>query len=239
MKTACTAIIVDDERDAILGLRALLREYCPEITLCGEAESAFQALRMIRSESPGLIFLDVQMPGADGFELMEELGKESSPLVIFTTAHEQHAIRALRNDAVDYLLKPINPDELQVAVRKAIMRLKEKGSENGPGYKVKITDHEGIVFVPPADIVFLEGQGRYTKVVLLDGRTFMVVRNIGEFETELKPHRFFRIHKSYLINCMHVKKIAKNDGGFVELSNGKSIEISRRKKTEFLAFLKQ
>lgn len=235
------AVLIDDERDALFALRKLLEEFCEGVEVCGEATGALAGLKLIRQFDPHVVFLDVEMPGGNGFDLLDTL-KQQPVNVVFTTAYEQYAINALRAGAVDYLLKPIDIGELRDAVKRVRARIEREGAllkSPTEEYKIKISQQGGTFFVPCNDVLYVEGEGRYSTIYLADGRKYLVSKNLKEFEDELLRHRFFRIHKSFLVNCRYVTRITHSDGGFVELSNGKQIEISRRRKMEFQEFMKQ
>ncbi|HEY6162417.1 MAG TPA: LytTR family DNA-binding domain-containing protein [Bacteroidia bacterium] len=236
-----STLLVDDEEHALNGLEAQLVAFCPEVEVLGKATNAFTALDLIHKHHPELLFLDVEMPVSNGFDLLTALPSTYKPLVIFTTAFEKHAIKAIKYDATAYLLKPIDPDELMEAVQKARAQIENKQSAQlttDAGNKIALSDHNGIIFVLPDEIIHIEGEGRYSTVHLTNGMAMVVSRNLAEFESELGLKGFFRVHKSHLVNCSHIKKIINQDGGFLEMSNGRSIEISRRKKAEFMMFLK-
>jgi two-component system LytT family response regulator len=229
------AVIVDNERDAQEALQALLAEFCPEVNVKGTASSALEAIKIVNTVDPDLVFLDVEMPGGGGFDFLESSsGRKFS--VVFTTAYKEYAIKAIKYGAMDYLLKPIDPTDLRALVDRILEKNKEKARSEK--YKVTLAHKDAIVVVPATDIVYIRADDRYSTVYLHSGSEHTVSRNIKEFERELSSQRFFRVHKSYLINCDHVKQINRIDGGFIELMNGREIEISRRKKAEFLRFLK-
>jgi two-component system LytT family response regulator len=231
------ALIIDDEKDAVIGLRTMLQDFCEGVEVVGEAYSAIEGLKLIRHFNPDLIFLDVEMPGGNGFDMLEAL-QDRSVRVVFTTAYDNYSIRALRADADDYLLKPLDIDDLQNAVekvRRIVGKTRPRDHSLSPEeYRLRLNSQKGIVFVSCSEVVHIEGDGRYSTVYTSAGEQYVVTRNLGEFEEELTRFRFFRVHKSHLINCRHVERISHADGGFVELSNGQSIEISRRKKAEFI-----
>jgi len=231
------AVIIDDEKDARIGLKALLTEFCSDVKVIAEAATAIEGIKCINTFKPQLVFLDIQMPGGTGFDLLESI-PEKNFKIIFTTAYDKHALKAIKNNPVDYLLKPIDPDELTEAVERYknlfIEKLPPENNNSRKKPKVRLSASNNILLVDVDDIVNIEADGRYSKVYLLNGSTHMITKNIGEFEEELESYdTFFRIHRSSLINLKHVKQIIRKDGGYVELSNGKQIEISKRKKTEF------
>jgi two-component system LytT family response regulator len=228
------ALLIDDEPKALDGLLHLIRLYCPEINVTGTAGSINEAMKLITASTPDIIFLDVEMPGENGFDLVETIRNNNCSLV-FVTAHADYAVRAFKADAVDYLLKPVSPAELRAAVARTISR-REKHAPliAGGDYRIRINASEGIRFISCADLIGIEGDGRYSLIHTTDGKTQVVSRNIGDFEEELEPHNFFRVHKSWLVNCRHVVQLSSTDGGTVELSNGKKVLLSRRKKNDFL-----
>lgn len=238
MKTI-RAILIDDEPDAISGMQQLLKLACPEIQVCGTATNALQAISIVKTEQPDVVFLDVEMPVANGFELLEHI-RSPHMQIIFVTAHPSYSIQALRESVDDYLLKPVGIDELRGAADRILMRMNNaKASLPSESYRVKVVSNSEVRFYSPAEIICIKAEGRYSEVVLRNQRSAMVTRNIGEFEQELLPHGFFRIHKSWLVNINEVVRIIQTDGGFVELNNGMHIEISRRKKLEFMEFMKR
>jgi two-component system LytT family response regulator len=228
-------LLIDDEKNALTALRKMLEQYCPDVAVIGEAQTAFEGIRLIRQLEPDLVFLDVEMPGGTGFDLLETMEKKTFA-IIFTTAHEQYLLSALRSGATDYLLKPISLDELKNAVKR-VLATKEKINTTKENLRVSISNSGGTSFVAAADIVCIEGDGRYSRFYLLDGSEHVVARNLGELEEELSKAKFFRVHKSWIVNCRHVLRISSTDGGFAILSNGKEIEISRRKKAEFMQLM--
>jgi two-component system, LytTR family, response regulator len=235
MKDKLKTIIVDDEPDAILVLKTMIQDFCDDVEVVGIAGNAIQAIKLIKERRPDVLFLDVEMPGGTGFDLLEAIG-EPKPQVIFITAYNRHAIKAIRSNALDYLLKPVDVDELRAAVKKAA----EKAGKTDRELKtsvIRLCGQEGIVLTEIRDIIYIKGEGRYSTVSFTDGKKVLVVKNLKEFEDELAGNFFYRVHKSHLVNCNHVKKIANKDGGFIELSNGESVEVSRRKKSDFLGFL--
>ena len=230
------AIIVDDEEDARISLSVLISTFCPDVQIVAEANSAIEGLKKLKVEKPDVVFLDVEMPGGTGFDLLEEMGHLKIP-VIFTTAHKEYAIRAIKAAAFDYLLKPVDPDELCRAVR----LLKENIADTGKVFfrpdihnKIRFTDSKGVTLVNQDEIVYLKAEGRYTLIVLNTGIQHMVTRNLGEFESELNADNFFRVHKSFIVHMDQIKMITNKEGGFIELKNGLSIEIARRRKGELM-----
>lgn len=232
------ALIIDDEKDAVTGLKALVSEFCADIEITGSANSVNEARELIRKKEPDLVFLDIEMPGANGFELLEAF-PENRFKVIFTTAYDKHALKAIKVRPVDYLIKPIDPDLLIEAIeRYKKQKLESISRTTALNNKIKIATSGNIILADVSDIVNIEADGRYAKVFFANGTNSFISKNIGEFEKELEPYKlFFRIHRSNLINVKHVKQIIRQDGGYVQLSNEQKIEISQRKKAEFFEFI--
>ncbi|GAB3925193.1 LytR/AlgR family response regulator transcription factor [Larkinella terrae] len=257
MSQQLRAVIIDDETNAREALTNLLKLICPEVEICGEAKNADLGIELIKKERPNLIFLDIQMPGKSGFEMLSSFGNVNFG-VIFTTAYQEYAIRAFRFSAIDYLLKPIDPDELQTAVE----RFKSKVSSVNPqqlqilqeqietspslrlvqrkkndNQRIALPTAEGIHFVQMTEIIQCESLGSYTKFHLVKGPAIVVSRLLKEYEEILDNYYFFRVHQSNIINLEHIKRYVKGDGGQVWMSDNTEIEVSRRRKDEFLSLL--
>lgn len=239
------AILIDDEPNSTEALEQMLRLTCPDVEVVGIANSAQNGLEIIRKHAPDVIFLDIQMPHMTGFELLEKLGKVNFA-IIFTTAHDQYALQAFKVSAADYLLKPIDMDELENAVEKVRNRMKtavpDFGSLESLFRQMQKTEvkrlvlptGDGLVFVNLSDIVRLESDSNYTMFHLVSKQKILVSRTLGEYENVLLANDFCRIHHSHLINLAQLRRYIKTDGGYAEMSDGSKIEISRRKKEEFL-----
>lgn len=233
-----TAVIIDDEDNGRLVLREKLKMFCPEVVVVAEAENGRMGLDIIRQHLPGLIFLDVEMPGMSGFELLNQL-KERTGHVVFTTAYNQYAIKAIKHAAFDYLLKPIDVEELKNTVRKATeTEIQEERKnivhQNKSFTRLAVATTEGLQFITINTIIHLEADSNYTTFYLKDGSKFVSSKSLIEYESILEEHNFFRCHHSHLINLNYVNKFLKNDGGQILLSNGTLVDLSRRKKKEFL-----
>ena len=254
-----TAIIVEDEANSRQTLRSLLNLYTPDVKIAGEAKNANEARRLVEKKNPDLIFLDIQMPGEDGFEFLRSIANPQFK-VIFTTAHHHYASRAFRFSAVDYLLKPIDPDELMQAIAKAkenphtihppqvellnqhyqmFRQSEDIKTPRKPAGDMKITLalQEGIFFVLLKDIIWCESLGAYTKFHIVNQPALVVSKVLKEYEEVLEEFYFFRSHKSSLINLEHVKKYVRGEGGQVWMSDGTEIEVSRRRKDELMQLL--
>jgi two-component system LytT family response regulator len=236
MKTTC--LIIDDEKLARDLIAEFLQNY-PELQLLGECSKGTEAVEKINSLKPDLIFLDVQMPGMNGFDVLEEIDHE--PYVIFVTAYDQHAIKAFEKNAVDYLLKPLDEDRFRTAINRA---LKRKGLEQNnmedlmeslkPERKATYDNYlfvqksEKLFNLAVDDILFLEASGDYT-VITTKTDQYVSSSGIGRLEELLTPDIFFRVHRSTIINIHHLKEIEKhfNGGMMVKMNNGKSFPVSR------------
>jgi two-component system LytT family response regulator len=240
-------IIIDDENNASELLEKMLHRYFPnKFYVCGLCESIDAAKIAIETYQPDLVFLDIQMPNKNGFELFKEI-KEINFEVIFTTAHSEFAIEAIKRSALDYLLKPINYIDLLGAVNRYENKSKKESQQKQFNVllenidtgdvahkKMAISTDTGIEFVKYNSIVFLEAQNNYTKINLIDGTSIIASKTLKYFEELLPSELFFRIHKTYLVNMNSVKRFFKIDEFLVELTTGAKLPISLRKKNDFI-----
>ncbi|MBS2100174.1 LytR/AlgR family response regulator transcription factor [Carboxylicivirga linearis] len=241
MKTI-RALIIDDEENNIANLQDLLQNYCPEVEICDTAQSAADGIAKIKATQPDLVFLDVQMPGGTGFDMLEAL----SPItfqVIFVTAFDQYAIRAIRFCAIDYLMKPVDILDLQQAVQRAIRNLQESTSKQAPQQlienrqqeaeklKIGLPTAERILFVELHEIVRCVGESNYTHVHLTDGKSILISKTLKEFDELLCDKGFVRTHQSHLVNLKYIRSFEKNDGGYLKMNNGTSVPVSRQRKS--------
>jgi two-component system LytT family response regulator len=241
-------VLVDDESRLLASLQLMIRRNCPGLDIVAVCSSADEALIKIRETTPDLVFLDIAMPGKDGFTLLEEIG-DIRFRVIFVTAHDEYSLRAFKFSAIDYLLKPVNEDELVAAVKKAERTIfneqtLHKGIEalmhnlkpqtNNQAQRLCLVTLMGFFVVSLADIVYCEAEGPYTNFYLLDNKKICVSRPLADYEGLLTDVDFLRVHKSFLINLHHVREYRRGEGGEVILSNGVAIDVSRRKKETFL-----
>lgn len=240
-----TALIIDDEAKGRLALREKLSAYCPQIKLLGEAVSGQEGLMQIRQLQPQLIFLDIEMPRMSGFEMLNEI-PEKKIHIIFTTAYNQYAIKAIKYAAFDYLLKPIDIEELKATIAKldtkennqtkkqvALLQQNLQQPKNKL-HKLAIPTLDGLLFYDIGDIIHLEANSNYTDIFLLNKIKITASKTLKEFEELLPEDIFFRPHHSHLINLNYIKRYIKGDGGQIELQNGAYVDVSRRKKDEFL-----
>ncbi len=243
------ALIVDDEQNSRQTLRGLLQAIAPDVTILADAKNTEQARKYIETLQPDLVFLDINMPGETGIEFLESLGSPAFN-VIFCTAYDEYAVKAFRLNAIDFLLKPIDPDELEQAIAKVKLQgtkvAKEQISQVGKQInereklnidRIALPTSEGIHFVNLVDIVWLESLGSYTKFHINGQKPIVVSRLIKEYEELLEGHNFLRVHQSSVVNMKHVKKYVRGDGGQVWLSDGSEIEVARRRKDELIAAL--
>lgn len=243
-----TAIIVDDELMAIKGLDLELRNFSDRLEICGRFTSAQNALDYLKNNSVDVVFLDVEMPGLTGFDFLDKF-QERNFNVVFTTAYSKYALNAIKSDAVYYLLKPVDIDELEKCICRiekalqkdsfdtkledALNKLNEIGA--GPR-KIKLVYDGKIAFFEPADIIYFEGSGNYTYVYLNDGSKIILTRQLKQVESDLPEGIFFRIHKSYIINLTKVKAFLKNENTLL-IDNDISLPVSLQKRGEILTRL--
>ncbi|MCU0440032.1 MAG: LytTR family DNA-binding domain-containing protein [Raineya sp.] len=237
------AIIIEDETKARRVLEELVKEYCPDVEILASVDSVPEGVKAIKKFEPNLVFLDIEMPQYNGFQLFDFI-EDVNFEVIFTTAYQEYAIQAFEVSAIAYLLKPIQIEKLIQAIDK----VKEKSSQQSKERiqvmksalgqekvsKVALPISEGFLFVELNDIMYLTAEGAYTTIILRDGRKFLVSRNIKSFEEIFHHSFFFRPHRSYLINLNAVKQFIRQDGGYILMENGDSVSISKEKKEDFL-----
>ena len=240
-----TAIIIDDEPGNIVTLTEVIREYCPRIKLEGSAPDPIKGYDLIKQVDPDIVFLDIEMPYGNAFDLLDKINPVHFE-VIFITAFDNYAIKAIRYMALDYILKPVNINELKEAVRKAITRLEEKSvntrigsllnnfkQEDPSTHKIALPTIQGFQFEDINKIMYIQAEGNYTFVFIDGQRKELVSKSLKEFEDILPDSIFCRIHYSHIINVNFVKKYFKGRGGYVEMEDGTSIEVSVRKKNDF------
>lgn len=235
------SIIIEDEKTSRDALKALLARYCGEVEVIGEADGVRKGIQLIKDKNPEVVFLDIQMPDGSGFRLLEEV-KDERFEVIFTTAFDQFAIKAIKYSALDYLLKPINPDELVAAVNKLkrqefrlragqhIETLLENIKNPDKPQKIVLSTAEKLHVVEVQDIVRCESDNYYTRFFFKDGKTILISKTLKENEELLREHRFIRPHKSHLVNLRYVKQYSRSDGGMLILEDGTKVPVSRRKR---------
>ena len=229
------AVIIDDIQEAITVLTSDLQTYCKNIEVIGSANGVVSGAKIIKELKPDLVFLDIQMPDGTGFDLLEIIGEADFKL-IFTTASDEFAIKAFKFSAIDYLLKPIDPDDLMKAVEKvehqhnptSRLELLKGNLENQK--KIALNTVDKIHIVQIEDVIRLESDINYTRFYFEDGSKLMVTKTLKEFDKMLSDHSFIRIHQSHLVNTNFIKEYTKQDGKLV-LKNGDRISVSSRKKS--------
>lgn len=239
------AIIIDDEIDAVEALHLTLLDVCPEVAVAGKYTDPVKGLAALRAQAPDILFLDIEMPVLNGFQLLEELTEIPFALV-FTTAYDRFAVKAFRFSAIDYLLKPISPDELRRAVDKIaekqrvdkvqldfLRRQMYAPSDTRHFDKIALPYTHGYTFVELSDVLYCESDSSYTKFFLASGEMYLITKTLGDVEEMLAGGDFFRIHKQFLVNLKHIRNYIRGDGGYVVMPNKVSIPISRIKKDEF------
>ena len=233
------ALIIDDIKDARDNIRLDIKTYCSDVEIVGEAEGVVSGAKAIRELNPEVVFLDIQMQDGTGFDLLDIIG-DINFKVIFTTASDEYAIKAFKFSAIDYLLKPIDPDELVASIKK-IKNTKALPKENLNLLSESIKDHksmtrlalntlEKILIVEIKDIVRCESSVNYTTFYFADKSRLMVTKTLKEYDDMLSPLGFIRVHQSHLINSSLVKEFIKSDGGYLMMKDGSSVPVSTRKR---------
>lgn len=249
------AIIIDDEERCCTLLADDLKKYCPTVEVSGFAGSVSSGLSLIKQEQPEVIFLDINLGNESGFDLLEKSMKQSGSekknfKVIFTTAYDQYAVKAFRFSALDYLIKPIDPNELVAAVNKVSQKgnegnyklgintlLENRLNKNSKSDKIVLSTFDGMNVYNIENIIRCESQGNYTQFHFVNDKPLLVSKTMKEFENLLKEHQFERIHNSHLININYLKKFIKKDGGFVTMIDGSNLPVAQRKREYLLNLL--
>lgn len=244
-------LIIDDEAPNREALGHYLNKYCPEVQVVGEAPGVAQALVLIQELKPDLLFLDIEMPFGNGFDLLEQLPAGVNPQVVFVTAYEQYALRALRMSAAHYLLKPVDIDELIDAVGRVKERLGQgkeaavhqtllhnlKAETATPPERLALPLIDGLEIIQPGDINYLEAADNFTNFHLRDGRRLMICRKLSMYADLLAPAGFYRIHRSTVVNLNEVRRYQKGKGGAVVLSNGTHLDVAASRRAGLLEAL--
>lgn len=244
------AVIIDNEPRMIQALQGLLELYCPEVEVVGTAMGCASGEKLILRKNPDVVFLDVEMDDGTGIELVEKLNFKHLR-VIFVTAHDRYAIQAFKCSAIDYLLKPVDPEDLINSLkklsesRKAVDLEKQmtvlmehlSGNQTRPA-KIVLSDYESMHLVKVEDIMWCMAEGSYTHFKFRDGSEIMVSKNLKSYEEILSGEDFVRIHNSYLVNLNHIKRFERSEGGVVIMDNGAVLPVSVRKKDALMNILK-
>ncbi len=246
-----TAIIIDDETSSRNSLKQKLANHCADIIVIGECDNGADGINLLEEMSPDVVFLDVEMPRMNGFTMLQQLTKKDFE-IIFITAYDHYAIRAIKFSALDYLVKPIEVEDLKTALEKAAQKRKMvAGNERlemllqnllhdkKEMQRIAIPSMEGLQFVETANIIYLEANSNYTCFHLTNGAKITVTKTLKDFEDLLPQSVFIRIHHSYIINKNLIEKYIKGEGGQVLMKNGTLLDVARRKKEEFMKAIGQ
>jgi len=239
-------VLIDDESNSLEMMEWLLKTYCPQVQIEAMCNAASKGIEAINKYKPDVVFLDIEMPHMNGFDMLEEFEKLTFD-VVFCTAYDQFAIKAFKYSALNYLLKPVDPEDLKETIRRIEER---KGSPSREqlelllenirqsvkptAQRIALTTGDGMIFVPTAEILYCEAESNYTNVVLLGGKKILVSKVLKEIDEALAGQDFFRIHNSYLVNLNHITKFVRGDGGYVVMQDGSSVGISRSRRQEFM-----
>ncbi len=249
MSRKLKTIIIDDEPDAVDFISSIICEYCPGLEVAGKAYDISEGVQVIKDQLPDLVFLDVEMPHGTGFDLLANFPEKEFD-VIFITAFNHYAIKAIKFSAVDYILKPINVNEFIEAVNKVMQKRSNtmfRGNENIKALlenlrtavpsRLAIPTSDGMEYLNPKEIIRIEADRSYSWFYLAGDRKILVSRNLKEFQVLLSDRHFFRPHNSYLINLKYVKKYVRKEGGYIEMQDGSEIPVSRNRKDMFLVHM--
>lgn len=235
------AIIVDDEVYSCESLATLLERYCPNVEVIATCYSGEEALKAIKQIKPDLLFLDIEMPHMNGFELLKALERIDFQL-IFTTSYDQYAIKAIRFSALDYLLKPVDREELQISINKVSQKMQETMSQqlnillqklNSPSnvtQKIALPTMEGLQMIPVDTIITCASDSNYTVIYLKESKKITVSKTLKDIEEMLEDYNFLRVHHSYLININEIEKYIRGEGGYLIMSEGSTVDVSRSRK---------
>lgn len=237
-------VIVDDEKHAVETLAWKIERFFPQIDIIAKFSDSPEALEFLQQNQADLVFLDIEMPRLNGFEVLEELGSPLPFEVIFITAYDDFGIRAVKVAALDYLLKPVQNQELKTAIEKfkekhQLIAEKMASEETGKskGGKIALATKESIEFVWPEEIISCSSESNYTMIYLSNGRKKLISKTLKEVEKWLLPHGFFRAHHSHLVNLQHIKEYVRADGGHLLLSEGHTLPVARNRKEDLLDLL--
>ena len=239
-------VLIDDENNSLEMMEWLIKTYCPQVTIEAMCNTSEKGIEAINKFKPDVVFLDIEMPHMNGFDMLEQFDKLSFD-VVFCTAYDQFAIKAFKYSALNYLLKPVDPADLQETFR----RLEEKKSSPSKEQielllqnirenikpavqRIALTTGDGMIFAPVEHILYCEAESNYTSVVLNDGKKILVSKVLKDIDETLSGSGFYRIHNSFLINLNHIKKYVRGDGGYVIMDNDVTVSISRSRRQEFM-----
>lgn len=249
-----SAILIDDDVNLRNGMKGLLQLYAPQITIIGEADSVVSGVEAIESLKPQVVFLDIQLNDGTGFDILEKitaLNGFTKSHIVFITAHEQYAVKAFRFSALDFLLKPVDPDELQKVIQKIKAEIEKNDSSSHIDLllenirkkvdnfkRIALSTSDGIHLFDVSDIIRCESEDNYTKFFIKNSKPILISKTLKEYEELLAEHGFERIHQSHLINLNYLKSYIKKDGGYVVMVDNSHLPISQRKKERLQEILK-
>ena len=241
-----TCILIDDENNALEMMEWLLKTYCPQVQVLSMCHNGEEGIAAIHKLKPDVVFLDIEMPKMNGFDMLEQFEKLFFD-VVFCTAYDQFAIKAFRYSALNYLLKPVDPDDLVQTVARIeekksvptreqfelLLKNLQQGNKSTPA-RIALTSSDGLVFVPTREIIYCEAESNYTHVYMDGKRKITVSKILKDLDEALSGPDFFRVHSSYLVNLNRIKKLVRGEGGYLVMDNDATISISRSKKNEFM-----
>lgn len=241
-----TCILIDDERNALEMMEWLLKTYCPQVRIVEMCSSAEAGIEAIHKKKPDVVFLDIEMPKMNGFDMLEQFDTLFFD-VVFCTAYDQFAIKAFHYSALNYLLKPIDPDDLISTVKRieerksiptkeqfALLLQNMQQPHKATPQRIALSSGDGLIFIPTSDIIYCEAESNYTTVVLAGGKKVVVSKVLKDIDEALSGPDFFRVHSSFLVNLNHIKKFVRVDGGYIVMDNDATINISRSRRQEFM-----
>lgn len=232
-----TAILIDDEPDSLSLLELQIKKHAKDLEIIGKFNNPKEALTQLPLLAPDILFLDIEMPYLNGFDLLECL-PEISSRIIFVTAHDQYALKAFRFNAIDYLLKPVHPEELKRALGKAFLAAppsreqlatSKKQIEEREWLRIAISGHNGIIFLDLSDILYAEASNNYTKIFTVQGKQIITAKTLKDVQETLSESDFIRIHRQFLINVVHIRQFNRNDAT-ITMSNGEALPVARSQK---------
>ena len=240
-------VLIDDESNSLEMMEWLLKTYCPQVQIEAMCNAASKGIEAINQFKPDLVFLDIEMPHMIGFDMLETFDKLPFD-VVFCTAYDQFAIKAFKYSALNYLLKPVDPEDLKETIRRIEERKAAPSKEQidllfqnikqqqrpATTQRIALTSGDGMIFVQTQDILYCQAESNYTSVVLTGGKKILVSKVLKEIDETLSGPDFFRIHNSYLINMNHIKKYVRGEGGYIIMDDGATISISRNRRQEFM-----
>ncbi|MEP7239167.1 MAG: LytTR family DNA-binding domain-containing protein [Ferruginibacter sp.] len=240
-----TAIIIDDEPDCVKLLSLQLKMYCPGIQVVAECTDSESGLQQIKQLHPDVVFLDIEMPVMNGFQLLEKIGDINFSL-IFVTAYDQFAVKAFRFSALDYLLKPVDVKDLKAAVEKAehrtlphkeqlqLLKQQLQGGDKVHPDKIALPFQNGVIFTAVTQIIYCTSDNNYTRVHLTGGQQYIVAKTLGDIQEVLEERNFLRVHRQWVVNLDHIKKYVRGEGNYLIMSDDENIPVARNQKERLM-----